>query len=535
MRRLAAVYPIRDGISTLDGDYGAGLRYNFDNNPQGPPSQDGNLGPSWDPYRNPPAGKDSLDRAIAYRFPDLVEGPGASTQPPYKNWLPWSLIVWQGPVAQVFSHETGHNSGLEAPGSPHFDPTGQAAHSKDLTIDQADAGDGFDIQFGQPFPVPTYDIMYPTGPSPGYAPNQVCLNSWDWEFVRTQLLKSSSTGPQEAFIKWQSLGGHDLRAYPAALRNRDGRLEVFVIGGDRALYHIWEISPGGDWHQWASLEGNDLAGPIVVASNSDGRLQVFMCGGDSRIYSRAQTVPNGNWGPWFTLGGHGVKGFSVARNADGRLELVAVFGDGALHDIWQVAPNGAWSEWAPLEGHDLKGPVALVPNADGRLEAFVVGGDGNTYHRWQAAPNGWTGWSGWANLIDPRLVEVTDLRAERAGDGRIFVVLMTTNHSISYLAQTTINGGWNPAVDLYGHDLIWPCGLGRADDGRLEVAAIGGNHQFYSRWQVDPARGDVWANWTPLGGRDIRAGVALAANHTGQIEVFVVGGDGALYRGPRFG
>src|SRR5713101_2465592 len=219
MKRLAAVYPIRDAIGTLDGDYGAGLRYNFDNNPQGPPKQDGNLGPSWDPYQNPPAGKDSLDRAIAYRFPDAAEGSGASTQPSYKGWLPWSLIVWQGPVPQVFSHETGHNSGLEPPASPHFDPTGQASHSKDLTIDATDAANGFDIQFGQPFPVPTYDIMFPTGPAPGYAPNQVCLNSWDWEFVRTQLLKSSSTGPHEPFINWQNLGGHDLRTYPSAVRN----------------------------------------------------------------------------------------------------------------------------------------------------------------------------------------------------------------------------------------------------------------------------------------------------------------------------
>jgi hypothetical protein len=45
--------------------------------------------------------------------------------------------------------------------------------------------------------------------------------------------------------------------------------------------------------------------------------------------------------------------------------------------------------------------------------------------------------------------------------------------------------------------------------------------------------GRVQPNWTRLGGRDIRPGIALAANHLGQLEFFVVGGDGALYRGPR--
>jgi hypothetical protein len=347
-----------------------------------------------------------------------------------------------------------------------------------MLIDTGDAAGGFDIQFNQPFPVPTYDIMFPTGPAPGYAPTQVSLNSWDWEFVRTQLLKSSSTGPHEAFIAWQNLAGHDLRPYPCATRNRDGRLEVFVLGGDQVLYHIWEKSPGGDWSEWDTLAGHDLSGPLLCSANADGRLQVFVCGGDGKIYSRAQIVPNGNWDPWFLVGGENVRGFSVARNADGRLELVAVFADGGLHDVWQVSPNGGWSAWAPLAGYDLKGPVALSANADGRLEAFVVGGDGNVYHRWQTAPNGW---SGWANLIDPRLVKVVDLRAERAGDGRLFVILMTINQSVSYLAQTTPNGGWGAVVDLYGHDLRWPCGMGRADDGRLEVAVIGGDNKLYSR------------------------------------------------------
>ena len=275
MKRLAAVYPVRDGISTLDGDYGAGLRYNFDNNPQGPPNQDGNLGPSWDEYKSPPAGKDRLDKALAYRFPDVGEASGASTQPAYKGWLPWSLIVWQGPIPQVFSHETGHNTGLEPPSSPHFDPTGQASHSKDQTIDATDAADGFDIEFSQPLPAPTYDIMFPTGPAPGYSPDQVCLNSWDWEFVRNQLLKSSSTGPHDPFISWQNLGGQNLRPYPSAARNADGRLEVFVIGGDRALYHIWEESPGGAWHNWDSLGGQALAGPVISTSGPDGRLEIF--------------------------------------------------------------------------------------------------------------------------------------------------------------------------------------------------------------------------------------------------------------------
>jgi len=348
-----------------------------------------------------------------------------------------------------------------------------------------------------------------------------------------KLLSRASTGPHEPFISWQSLNGHDLLGYPCAARNRDGRIEVFVLGGDRAIYHIWEKIPGGEWSDWSTLEGHDLQEPIIAFPNSDGLLQIFVVGADGKLYSRAQNIPNGNWDQWFTLGGDQIKGFSVARNSDRRLELVAVFGDGQLYDIWQVAPNGAWSGWASLAGHDLKGPVSLTSNADGRLEAFVVGGDGNVYHRWQIAQNGWSGWSGWANLIDPRLVKVSDLKSELAGDGRIFVILMTVNKSISYLAQSFPNGGWGAAVDLYGHNLSWPCALGRSDEGRLEVAVIGGDKKLYSRWQVDISRSDLWTNWTPLGGKDIHPGVSLISNYTGQLEIFVIGGDGKLYRGPR--
>lgn len=533
MQRLAALYPVRDGISTLDGDMTCGLRYNFDNNPVGPPNQDGNLGPSWDPFKDPPAGQDTLDSALVYRFPDAGEGSGAITHTPYNGWLPYSGIVWQAPLGQPFCHETGHNHGCESPQSPHFDPTGQASHSKDLNIDPNDSGQGFDIEFNAPFPEPVYDIMFPTGPSPGRPLNTISMNSWDWEFLRTQILKSNSTGPKGPALNFQSLGGHDLRPGPSAIRNKDGRLEVFVLGGDKALYHIWETLPGGNWNAWASLAGHDLKGPVVTAANADGSLQAFVAGGDGNIYSIKQNGPNGGWGAWFGIGGNKVKGYSVSRNLDGRLEMVAVFGDGMLYDCWQLKPGGNWSAWSALGGQDLKGPVSLAANADGRLEAFAIGGDGFVYHRWQNAPNGPNGWANWANLIEPNILKATDLRAILAGDGQLFVFLMTVDKSIVYLSQVVSNGDWGAFVDMGGHDLLWPCGVGRADSGTLELATIGGDKTLYSRWQVDASRSGLWVDWTSLGGVDIQPGVALQANHLGQIELFVIGGNGELYRGSR--
>lgn len=39
----------------------------------------------------------------------------------------------------------------------------------------------------------------------------------------------------------------------AVASNRDGRLEVFGIGTDHALWHDWQVTPGGGWSGWNSL------------------------------------------------------------------------------------------------------------------------------------------------------------------------------------------------------------------------------------------------------------------------------------------
>jgi len=535
MKRLAAIYPIRDGISTLNGNTSAGLRYNFDNDVEGPPSQDANLGPAWDAFQNPPAGKDTLDVAIAYRFPDAGEGSGAITHAKYKGWLPNSGIVWQGPVAQVFSHETGHNHGLESPQSPHFDPTGQAAHSKDLTIEESDAQLGFDIEFNQPFPKPLFDVMFPTGPAPGYNPPQVSMNGWDWEFLRTQIMKSNSTGPHEPFISWQSLGGHNLQSGPSAIRNRHGALEVFVLGADKRLYHIAESIPGGAWTAWNGLDGHDLKGPVTTILNGDGQIQVFVAGSDGKIYSRTQQLEKNSWAAWTTAGGTNIKGYAIARNKNSTLDIIAVFADGILYHSSQLPQNAGWSAWTSLEGHDLAGPVSLAMNQQGRLVALAVGGNSAVYYRLQNSSENKDGWGAWARLTDIRFVKAVDVKTAVTADSKITVVVMTANKSISCVSESATPGVWGPVVDFFGHDLVFPCCVAGTDQGRLEIAVTGGDKKLYSRWQPDPVRPSLWANWTPLGGRDLTAGPGMAANREGQMEIFIVGGDGALYRGPRSG
>ena len=105
----------------------------------GLPNQDGHLCQLFATYLNRPPTVDSIDVRITYRFPNPGErsGGNANHHCPGQS-LPFSVIVWGVPLANVFCQETAHAFGLEPPQNPHLDPQ-HGPHSKDVTIDAQDA------------------------------------------------------------------------------------------------------------------------------------------------------------------------------------------------------------------------------------------------------------------------------------------------------------------------------------------------------------------------------------------------------------
>jgi hypothetical protein len=76
----------------------------------------------------------------------------------------------------------------------------------------------------------------------------------------------------------------------------DGRLELFgAVPPQGWLLHTYQATPGGGWGAWLSLGGNLSNGP-AVARNADGRLEVFAAGTDQTVWHIAQVSPGGNWG-----------------------------------------------------------------------------------------------------------------------------------------------------------------------------------------------------------------------------------------------
>jgi hypothetical protein len=225
--------------------------------------------------------------------------------------------------------------------------------------------------------------------------------------------------PNNGWSNWASLGSPppDSPAMPAVGASADGRLEVFV-GSDGELWHIWQ-TPGGGWSDWTSHgtpPGTRLQGdyPPAIAANSEGRLELFTVGDDGVLWHLWQTAPSGGWSTWASHGTPPGTDFkfsgspAVAASADGRLELLITGTDQQLWHINQTSPSGGWCQWyshgvppppADFPNRGLWGELALALNAAGRLELFAIATDGSLCHIWQTSQNG--GWSDWLSHGKP--------------------------------------------------------------------------------------------------------------------------------------
>ena len=317
---------------------------------------------------------------------------------------------------------------------------------------------------------------------------------------------------------WQSLGGK-LTTEPVVRANKDGRLEAFARGTDNALWHCWQMTPGGIWSGWASRGGVITSTPCV-ASNADGRLEVFARGTDGALWHLWQTAPNSSWSGWVSLGGVITSEPTAVNNADGRVEVFARGTDGGLWHIWQRGGQQGWSGWASLGVQCAGNPVA-GRNADGRIEVFMLSTGGALLHIWQTAPN--NGWSGWASLGG---VITSELAVGNHANGRLAVMGRGTDGALWVISQVVPNSSWVGWASLGGVITSSPA-LGRNKDGRLEAFARGTDGALWHNWQV--AANGGWSGWASLGG-GIIGDQAVASNKDGRLEVFVRGTDLGLWR-----
>jgi len=145
--------------------------------------------------------------------------------------------------------------------------------------------------------------------------------------------------------------------------NQDGHLELFTIGGDGVVYHMWETAPAAWSYVWSAFAEPQPGERVIPAErallgaalNGDGLLSLFYRGPGGPVGNPGSTV-------W-------------------RIE--------------QLAANANWGDWVFMGGSDtLIGPSAVGTNAQGRLELFVSS-DNSIWHQWQESVNSTTVWQPW--------------------------------------------------------------------------------------------------------------------------------------------
>ncbi|MFV8752375.1 S8 family serine peptidase [Nannocystaceae bacterium ST9] len=329
---------------------------------------------------------------------------------------------------------------------------------------------------------------------------------------------------------WPSMGGIIL-GQPAVGRSLDGRMNVFAIGTDGRIWHLWQTAPSNGWTGWAAMTTSNLpptlrfVGVPAVASAADGRMELFVRGDDNRIWHVYQTAPNGDWSGWDNMGGNATSDPAVGINDNGRLEVFFRGPEGALYHNWQMWPNGGWFTfgWQQLGGN-LQGAPTVGRNADLRLEVFVRGTGNALQSIAQLSPGG--GWGGWNHhggvlTSDPSvgsLMSATGLRLAVFGRG--------TDGQVWSRQQVGPNAGLADWIPMGG---VLPVGSRICTqpmrNGGLTIYARQTNGHVLRRRQNASTLG--WTGWDDLGG-NLTSDPASGMNADGRLEVFAVGSDRSL-------
>ncbi len=169
---------------------------------------------------------------------------------------------------------------------------------------------------------------------------------------------------------------------PAAVSWGPNRIDTFVRGMDRALWHKWW--DGSAWSSWESL-GGSLGSAPAVASWQEGRLDVFVRGPSDHMWHKAW---QGSWSEWEDLGGVLTSAPAAVSWAENRIDT---FVRGTNNHMWHKWwDGGAWSNWEDLGGTLASAP-AVSSRCEGELDCFVRGSDSFMWYK------GWnsSGWSDW--------------------------------------------------------------------------------------------------------------------------------------------
>jgi hypothetical protein len=130
--------------------------------------------------------------------------------------------------------------------------------------------------------------------------------------------------------------------------NCGGRGEQFEVGSGNHLYHRYQSTPGGSYSSWYSLGGTIIYSQIGAVVNANCHVEAFGVGGDGAMWHIWQTkAGSGPWSSWASLGG-GFDGGPSQAYIDTSNEAVLVapwYSGGTVCDNQTQPSSGPWSGW----------------------------------------------------------------------------------------------------------------------------------------------------------------------------------------------
>jgi peptidase M28-like protein/repeat uncharacterized protein DUF346 len=308
------------------------------------------------------------------------------------------------------------------------------------------------------------------------------------------------------------------------------RLDVFVLGTNRALYHKWWN--GSAWGPsvtgYEAMGGVCTSSPQVVAWGPN-RLDVFVTGTNSALYHKWW---NGSaWGPSLTgyehMGGVCVGDPRIVSWGPNRLDVFVLGTNRALYHKWW---NG--SAWGPsLTGYEHMGGVCVgqpevVAWGPNRLDVFVIGTDRALYHKW------WNGSAWGPSLTGYERLGGVCMSAPRAvawGPNRLDIFVVGTDGALYH--KWWNGSAWGPS--LTGYERMGGVCVGQPEvvawgPNRLDVFVIGTDGALYHKWWNGSAWGPSLTGYERMGGV-CTSSPRVTAWGPNRLDVFVTGTNSALY------
>ncbi|MGI8966384.1 MAG: hypothetical protein ACR2H1_09915 [Limisphaerales bacterium] len=319
------------------------------------------------------------------------------------------------------------------------------------------------------------------------------------------------------------------RIYGQPVGNHSGgALEVFATAtaSGNAIYSSVQSGVNGPFQAWNNGVGQNWGSPkpVVVGTQPDGRMQLFIIGQDTAVYTKWQNVPGGPWSNWALVGGS-VLQLKVAQNADGRLQLMMIGTDQQIWTTAQTGPNanGSFGGWYTFGENAMNLPLTMGNSVDGRLQFFFIGTDSQVYSWYQTTPNGNNGTSSWARLAFGGGALSVDVGNN--ADGRLQLFVVGTDRQIWTVVQLSPLGGWG-GWSTFGEN-VQPgiCYAPRADGGE-QIFFVGTDSQVYTLWEPGANNG----NWQRLGlGGIVKPGLTAGLNPDGRITLFGIDLNGGAW------